>query len=134
MSALAVVVSLALGLGLGLAALGGRLAGRGVALALVVIAAVAAWRGAWAIVGPSAAVAALLVGQGDEEPVFRRPWAPLALCVGTFTLAAWWTPAAPIPAPAVAAGIEALRDAPWLAFGAAALVLLVALTPPEGRR
>jgi hypothetical protein len=132
MSALSVI----LGLGAGICLISGPWTGRGAAVACLTVGAFAAWSGAWAAVGPALALAALL-GRRDEA---LRPqpqsWAPLTLCALTALAVAGWMarwPSPPSPTLAATAPLEALRDEPWLALGAAAMVVFTALTADEER-
>lgn len=123
------LLSAIFGVGVGLALAGGRWAGRGVALALLVVGGAAAWGGAWAALGPAIGLAALL-GRREEGPLEVSPGlAPLGLVAFTCAAAAWSLASgagAPSP-PAAAASLEALRGEVWLGLGAAALLALAAL-------
>ena len=92
----------------------------------------AAWSGAWVMVGPAIALAALLRGQEERVTPFSTLWAPLTLCALCCVVVAWAMAGSTSPQPpAVMASIEALRGEPWLALGAVALLTLAAVTGDE---
>lgn len=126
------LLSALLGLGAGLCLVGGLWAGRGAALACLVVGAFAAMSGAWVMVGPAIALAALLRGQEERATPLSTLWAPLTLCALCCVAVAWAMAGSTSPQPpAVMASIEALRGEPWLALGAAALLALATLTDEE---
>jgi hypothetical protein len=130
MTALAAI----LGVGVGLALVGGRWAGRGVALVCLVVGAFVAWGGAWAAVGPAVALAALLRRQEERAAPPSTLWAPLTLVGVGCGAVAWAAANSTIPTrpdPAVMASIEALRGEWGLGLGVLAMVALAALKNEE---
>lgn len=125
-------LSALLGLGLGLCLLGGRLAGPGAAGVCLLVGAFVAFGGAWAALGPALALAALLLRREEELHPNVLAWAPLTLCALTSLAVVGLMAGSTSPqnTPGMAS-IEALRGEPWLALGAAAILVLAALSDEE---
>ena len=99
------LLSALLGLGAGLCLVGGLWAARGAALACLVVGAFAAWSGAWVMVGPAIALAALLRGQEERVTPFSTLWAPLTLCALCCVVVAWAMAGSTSPQPPSFVGI-----------------------------
>ena len=125
-------LSALLGLGVGLCLLGGRLAGPGAAGVCLLVGAFAAFGGAWATLGPALALAALLLRREEELHPSALAWAPLTLCAVTSLAVIGSMAGSTRPQSASGmASIEALRGEPWLALGAAAILVLAALSDEQ---